>query len=327
MLEPAARSIQTDSGRDPGWRPDLIETSRLERIPYRRTYILPTRFGFAFALMLFALFLGAMNYNNNMAFFLVFLLTGLGLFSMTRTHRNLVGLKILGIEAPSVFAGEPMRIRLVLENEAAFGRLDLTLSTRRGQHRGPPLDLAPGKTGTCVLELPTGSRGRFDPGRLSLVSRRPFGLFRAFHPLTYPVRSIVYPKPAEPPRPIPASPSTSMRSRSDRVEAEDFKGLRPYRPGDGRKRISWPAYAKGLGLLIKDFELPAGEEIRILRWADAPGDPEERLSHLTRWVINLSTLKLEYGLELPCGSVPVSQGLHHLDRCLTHLALYPEPIR
>ncbi|EQD72433.1 membrane protein containing DUF58 [mine drainage metagenome] len=326
MPPPATSSPNIDSGTAQRGSRDWAEASR-EHIAYRRTYILPTRFGLAFAFMLFALFLGAMNYNNNMAFFLVFLLTGLALFSMTRTHRNLVGLRIGGMEASPVFAGEPMHVRLMLENPAAFARLDLTLSTRRGKLMGPPLDLAPGGQGLCLLEVPTRVRGRFELRGLRLASRRPLGLFRAFHPLSLPVHSMVYPKPADPPRPLPASPSTSSRARSHRVESEDFKGLRPYRHGDGRKRISWPAYAKGLGLLIKDFEMPAGQEIQILRWADAPGNPEERLSHLTRWVTTLAALHLEYGLELPTGGVPASQGSRHLDHCLTCLALYPGRVR
>ncbi|MHB1543576.1 MAG: DUF58 domain-containing protein [Gammaproteobacteria bacterium] len=323
MPEQAASNIDSGTGHDQNRREALWPSP----ITYRRTYILPTRFGFAFSFILIALFLGAMNYDNNMAFFLVFLLIGLALFSMTRTHRNLVGLRIHGIAASPVFAGEPMRIRLMLENPATFTRLDLTLSTRRGRLAGTPLDLAPGQEGICMLDVPTLARGRFELWGLRLVSRRPFGLFRAFHTLSLPVHSTIYPKPADPPRPLPANPSTLSRTRPHRVESEDFQGLRPYRHGDGRKRISWSAYAKGLGLLIKDFEIPAGEEIQILRWADAPGDPEERLSHLTRWVIALASLHLEYGVDLPNGSVPASQGRHHLDHCLTCLALYPERVQ
>ncbi len=301
-----------------------LESRGMQHIRYRRTYILPTRFGFAFAFMLLALFLGAMNYNNNLAFLLVFLLTGLALFSMIRIHRNLVGLRILGIEAPPAYAGEPVHVSVRVGNPAGFTRLDLTLKTRPGSLQGAPLDLAPGEEAWCRLEVPTRVRGRIELGALKLVTRRPFGLFQAFSPLTLSIQATVYPKPADPPEPLPVHPATSGPNHASRVESEDFQGFRPYRRGDGRKRISWPAYAKGLGLIVKDFETPQGEEIPTLRWADAPGNLEERLSHLTRWALMLESRQQPFGLELPTESVPPDRGLRHLHRCLTCLALYPE---
>ena len=40
----------------------------------RRVYILPTKMGVAYSLMVFAMLLGSMNYNNSMGFALTFLL-------------------------------------------------------------------------------------------------------------------------------------------------------------------------------------------------------------------------------------------------------------
>ena len=45
----------------------------------RRLYILPTRFGYLFAVMLLFLFLAAINYQNSMAVGLTFMLTSLGI--------------------------------------------------------------------------------------------------------------------------------------------------------------------------------------------------------------------------------------------------------
>lgn len=326
MPRPTFWSLPFRSGTDQPRAEGRSTASRRGSIPYRRTYILPTRFGLTFAFVLFALFLGAMNYNNNMVFFMVFLLAGLALFSMTRTHRNLVGLRIDRVDAMPVFAGEPIRIQLQLENTAPFTRLDLTLGTRRQGHLGAPLDLAPGERGSCWLDLPTEKRGRFECKSLVLVSRRPFGLFRAFHPLPVEIRSVIYPKPADPSRPLPVSSTHSNRSHARQTETHDFMGLRPYRDGDGRKRISWPTYAKGLGLWVKEFDRPTGQDIEMLRWVDAPGDLEERLSHLARWVVTLAGQPISYGLELPNGTIPAARGIPHRDRCLTCLALYPEHV-
>ena len=70
----------------------------------KRVYILPTRFGVFFGLFLFVTLMGSLNYNNNMALMLTFLLGGLALLSPIYTVRNLTGLQVVQITAPPVFA-------------------------------------------------------------------------------------------------------------------------------------------------------------------------------------------------------------------------------
>ena len=49
------------------------------RFDRRRVYVLPTRFGLFYAVLLLAMLLGALNYNNNPALLLGLLLAGAGL--------------------------------------------------------------------------------------------------------------------------------------------------------------------------------------------------------------------------------------------------------
>ena len=51
-------------------------------IPNRRVYILPTRLGLFYAGMLFLMFLGSMNYANNLALGLTFILASVSLVAM-----------------------------------------------------------------------------------------------------------------------------------------------------------------------------------------------------------------------------------------------------
>ncbi|HEY5720436.1 MAG TPA: DUF58 domain-containing protein, partial [Gammaproteobacteria bacterium] len=60
----------------------------------RRVYILPTRAGLAFALLLLLLLLGSINYGNNLGFVLTFLLGGMAWAAMHHTYRNLVRLRV-----------------------------------------------------------------------------------------------------------------------------------------------------------------------------------------------------------------------------------------
>src|SRR5215831_2645005 len=63
-------------------------------VPNRRVYILPTRLGLFYAGMLFMMFLGSMNYANNLALGLTFILAAIGLVAMHHCQRNLAGIRI-----------------------------------------------------------------------------------------------------------------------------------------------------------------------------------------------------------------------------------------
>ena len=49
------------------------------KLDRRRVYVLPTRFGLFFSALVFAMLLGALNYNNNPALLLALLLGATGL--------------------------------------------------------------------------------------------------------------------------------------------------------------------------------------------------------------------------------------------------------
>ena len=91
----------------------------------RRIYILPTKFGVAYALTAFAMLLGSMNYNNSLGLALTFLLVGLGLVAMHHCHRNLAGLVIAHVQASEAFAGGSLKLALGRENPGAVPRCGL----------------------------------------------------------------------------------------------------------------------------------------------------------------------------------------------------------
>src|SRR5438132_374141 len=79
---------------------DLLPVA-LER---RRLYILPTGTGVAFAALLFLMLIAGLNYGNSLALFLTFLLGAFALVAMQQCHRNLLGIAVLTVSAPAVFA-------------------------------------------------------------------------------------------------------------------------------------------------------------------------------------------------------------------------------
>src|SRR5215467_5497628 len=88
----------------------------------RRIYILPTRAGLGFTLMLFFMLVAGLNYANSIALFLTFLLAGFGLITMHQCHRNLMGTCLRGVTALPTFARRPGTLQLTLQNPIRAAR-------------------------------------------------------------------------------------------------------------------------------------------------------------------------------------------------------------
>ena len=59
--------------------PHAVPRGQQITLDRRRIYALPTRYGILFAVMLFVMLLGSINYNNSLGFLLTFLLASMGL--------------------------------------------------------------------------------------------------------------------------------------------------------------------------------------------------------------------------------------------------------
>jgi len=286
----------------------------------RRCYILPTRAGLTFGLVVFAMLLGAMNYNASLAFVLAFGLTSLGLVAMHHTHRTLEGLVVRVGRIDPVFAGQVAHFAVVVVNAAPLPRYGITLTfdDRNLARADVPAE------DDAALTLPIGAprRGWLRAERFGLHTTYPFGLFRAWAWLRMDLRCLVYPKPAPPGLRPPPAPGSSGQARPDESGLEDFSGLRDYRPGDAPRHIAWRVFARRDELAVKQFAGSAALA-RLLGWDALPGlDVEARLSQLTRWVLDAHADGEAWALELPGRSIGFGQGTAHRDLCLEALALF-----
>ena len=167
----------------------------------RRIYILPTRFGIVFAAMVFAMLLGSLNYGASLGFTLTFLLTGLGLVVMQHCHNNLLGATIKFLGAAPVFAGERAEFKIAVSNDAAAARFEIELKYR--DHTAGPVDVASGGTEILRLGVATQRRGWIALERFRVETQYPARLFRAWTWVHMDTRCLVYPRPADPGRPLP----------------------------------------------------------------------------------------------------------------------------
>ena len=324
----------------------MSSTFYLERLPAdlarknpklkrQRVYIFPNRQGWVYALMLVVMLLGAINYNNSMAFILCFLLASLGIVAMLHTYRNLSGLLISSRPPDPVFAGQTALFPILLDNRAGLARFSLRLEQQPRRLKRFGKRQQAGETMTCIesgelkqVQLPcqTSLRGLIKPGRLKISTGFPLGIFTAWSYFEPDDVGLVYPLPRgkdEMPLTLLADEKATIGSQSG---MDDFAGFRKYRPGDPVNTIAWKAFAREQGLLIKQFS-GRGAETLVFSWDSVAAlkDTESRLSQLCYWIILADQSGMHYGLQIPGAEIAPSYGLKHKQRCLEQLARYGLP--
>jgi uncharacterized protein (DUF58 family) len=294
-------------------------------LPGRRIYILPTGLGLAFSIMVFAMFLGAMNYANNLALGLSFLLGALGFVAMHHCHRNLAGVRIATAGSEPAFATERARFRISVENAAALTRYGIAISNDHGVSQA--VHLGPAERAVLELSLPATRRGLLELDQFEVSTGFPFGLFRAWSHVHLATSAVVYPRLAPSGRTPPPTETDTGGAQEGRSGEEDFAGLRSFQAGDSPSRIAWKAYAREDKLVTR---LYSGTAVfsHSFDWHSLHGlDTETRLSQLARWIEDASAQNKAFSLRLPGEVIPTNIGPAHRHRCLTALALFPGDAR
>lgn len=286
---------------------------------HRRIFILPTARGFGFALLMVLLLFIAFVYNNNLVYLLTFLLAGIYVITILHCFKSLSGLIVQEGHCKPVFAGEATGFVIHISNPSDSYRQNLTIAKQESQS----LTIKPNSKAQATVYSITQKRGWHEAGTITLSSTFPLGLFRAWSPIRFNLKALVYPKAS--PQEIPF-PDVVVAARSKQgfgnKGGDDFTSLHEYQAGDSIKRIHWKAFAKGQGLYSKQYGGESPEEI----WLDyeyAPGqNVEERLSQLCRWVIDAEKAGVPYGFSAASLKLAPDCGEAHTRKCLEALALF-----
>ena len=303
------------------WMDRRARRGRSVRLGYRQIFILPTRGGLLFAAMALAIWIGAVNYSNNMAFLLCFLLVGFSLVAMVHAFRNLLGLQITAGRPTAVFAGADAYFPVRLANPAPRDHHAVTLTP--GDNPTTATDIPAGGEREAHLVVGTSQRGPLKLPVVEVETRFPGGLFRAWARVSLEVECLVRPAPESGQVPEPVSEHESGRAGSARQGDDDFSGLRTYQPADSLKRIAWRTLAQEQELQTKQFTGEGPGRVWLDYEATRHLPPEARLSRLCRWILDAEAEGRPYGLALPGQSIPPASGPGHADRCLDALARFP----
>ncbi len=310
-------------------RPASVTSGGAIVLGHRRVYIVPSRLGLLFGAALLILLVGSINYALSLGFALTFLLAGMGIAGMVQTTRNLARLSVRSTRAEPVFAGEPARFRLALDNSADFDRPEI-LARHVASGVQSRVDVGANMAALADLPVPAERRGWQPLGRVMLETRFPLGLFRAWSYVQPDSRCMVYPRPESGALPPPAPSAQAGGARAHAQGSDDFSGLRAYQPSDSPRHVAWKSVARSDtqhsrsdDMLTKQFAGDAMAEM-WLDLADLPASLglEARLSRLTGWVLAAERSGAHYGLRLAGAQIAPSRGDAHRSACLEALALF-----
>lgn len=301
------------------WLQQRIPAARAVTLDQRRIFIFPTRTGWFFLIALAVMLIAAINYQNNMAFALVFLLFSIFIVAILHTYGNLAGISIEAMGSTAAFAGEPAEFELQLRRSDARARYSLDIGWPAQMMA--TAELADVDTASVRLFHASVRRGWLRPPRLRVQTVYPLGLLRAWSWIDLEMAAVIYPRAVAAPRPADDGDNAPQGERLRRVGNEDLYDFRRYRPGDNLRHVLWRAYAKGQPLQSKQFA-EARMESHWLRFDALDGDREQRLSVLCFWVLELHRRGELYGVQLPGQTLRPDAGDAHRERALRMLALF-----
>lgn len=305
------------------WLNQRMPPANAITLDQRKIFILPTRQGLYFALLVVFMVMAGINYQNSLVFGLAFLLASMFMVSILHTFRNLSGLTIQAGGSKPAFAGEDAEFTVILTRHGA--RTYEALQLGWNPELLADADLIENTDARLRLFVQSQKRGLLNPGRMLVQTYYPVGLFRAWSWVDLDVSTVIYPSPV-PAGPIPSVPSTSNEGdMMVRDGVEDFSGFREYQPGDPLRHVAWKSYARSDELLTKEYSAFADRRV-WLEWEHFQGmDREARLSRLCYWVVQLARGSDTYGLRLPGVEIEPDNGLEHRERVLKTLALFEQP--
>jgi uncharacterized protein (DUF58 family) len=288
---------------------------------HRRIFVLPTRAGLMFAVMLLTLLIGSINYELSLGYLLTFAVGAFAWVGLQMTFANLSGLKFSNATASPVFASETAAFEFNVTDTRKRARFTITVSTEAGSVSFHVTRL---ESRRATLAHHAVRRGWLQAPRATISTIYPLGLWRGWaywQPLG---RCLVYPAPETPAPPMPCEVASAGSASSGALGDDSFSYLRPYVKSDSSRLVAWKAVARSAtgDLISKQFEGGASGEL----WFDLPlasglPDLESRLSRLCAWVLQADAERLAYGLRLPGCELGLASGPDHREACLKALAL------
>ncbi|HEX5136826.1 MAG TPA: DUF58 domain-containing protein [Planctomycetota bacterium] len=241
--------------------------------------------------------------RNNQVLFVTSAITATVLLSALLTYLSIGRLSIDRSLPRRVFAGALFDVRLRVRNGSRWrpalgiGFLDaLQVADAQALLRGPVLPvLPPGASVLVSYPRRIHRRGVYTVVNTLARTRFPFGIFERRVLTQSPARLVVLPalgrlgRATE--RELARRAAAPRERRRARAGAEEFEGLREYRPGDNPRHIHWRTSARARTLVRRVLRDEESGDLHVFLdlWAGG-GDAERRRRNLERAISCAATL-------------------------------------
>lgn len=293
--------------------------SHAQQLTHNRVRLLPTRQGLFYLALTGVMLVSSLNYQNNLGILTSLFFFNCLLLSALQTWRLLRGVSLNISKIEPVFCGTAALANITI---AAHGQRNNThLSIRLDAHKDRTVNLTQGAEQSLHYAIPTARRGEHSIRHIRVSSRYPLGVVQAWINLKTAQRFIVYPDPAQTEKQA-LKFNQQLRQHANDLNQSDYAGMRSYSPGDPFKLINWKSVASEKGLHVNVFSSNT-HTAGWIDWDDYPDmDTEQRLSLMTRSVIEHEKTVSNYGLRLPGTRIKPHCGFSHMKQCLTALACF-----
>jgi uncharacterized protein (DUF58 family) len=290
-------------------------------ITHRRIYVLPTGFGLFVGLSLAVLNLGALNYNNNAALLLGFIIISACNNSLIVSHLSLLGLRVQFQTVEPVFAGQYCVLPFSISSSKT-SRHQRSVFVMRFQNHSTELSLSQ-EINSAHIKIPALKRGLFDINKLELFTLQPLGLAKAWSTISLRERVLIYPTPRGHSLQNNYMAADGVAGGQTKQMTDQPHHIREFKTGDSRRQIAWKASARTGNLQVREYESAQSEQL-VLDWHTLQALPyEQKIEQLCLWVMQADQKNLSYALHLPDKKIAYDTGNAHKKACLEALALMP----
>ncbi len=252
--------------------PVLARRTPLRWIGYRMEYKV-TREGWIYIGGIIVVALAALNTGNNLLFLILASLIAIILMSGILSSITLSGIE-MRLELPEhIFAGQPVRAQVELENEK------LTLPSFSLRVEAAKTKKSPA---AALLETPVyfpylpkrervrqsvpitfARRGAYRQDAFRIVTRFPFGFLQKARRVELPTEALVYPSVEPAHEFFEVLPALQGALESlNKGRGQDLYALRDYMPTDSARHVHWKASARLGSLMVREFARE--EDCRVL---------------------------------------------------------------
>jgi uncharacterized protein (DUF58 family) len=294
----------------------------------------PTRAGWVFGALTFAVGFAALNTGNNLLYLVLALMLAFLVLSGVLSESALRGIAVRRIVPAELFDRGVARVGLEIANRQRRVPAFAVVVEDRVRERERPgraagrvfaLRVGPGEREIRSYRFRPNGRGEIRFEGFHVYTRFPFGLFSKALRIESPERALVYPavEPLGVPPQLGSTRELGQRPAGRGATGAEVSGLRDFEPGDLVRRIHWPASLRRGALVVREVRSQQQDEIEVrLRTAgQGPGEPFERsVSWAASEVVAFLAAGSRVGLRTDREHFPGRDGAQQRARLLAFLA-------